>query len=136
MAYYNDIKPKFSNDGIIGYDIVEDVEAVKNALINLFTIRKGEVPGKPWLGNPLSLFLFDNIGFFEQKTMETSFRNTISLYEPRVRISRLTVNTSPEYNRISIYLEFWVLINNRETFENLRISLAHNEMTSIATRQA
>lgn len=136
MAYYKDITARTNNNQLVGYDIVEDLEAVKNSLVNLFTIEKGEVPGKPWLGNPLSVFLFDNIGFFEERTMETSFKNTISLYEPRVRVQSLTVTNSPEYNRISIFVQYIVLINNTETFDNLRISLAHNEMTSIATRQS
>ena len=136
MAYYTDIVPRVDGENLVGYGLVEDVDSVKNALINLFTIEKGEVPGKPWLGNPLSIFLFDNIGFFEQKTMETSFKNTIDLYEPRVQLEKLTVTPSPEYNRITIYLEFYVLINNTETLENLRISLAHNEMTNIAIRQS
>ena len=136
MAYYKDITPKVVSDNLVGYDVSEDLNAVKNALINLFTIEVGEVPGKPWLGNPLSLYLFDNIGFFEERAIETSFQNTIDLYEPRVRIVSLDITSSPEFNRISIYVEYIVLINNTETFDNLRISLAHNEMTAIATRQS
>ena len=136
MAYYRDIIPKIRNNALLGYNLVEDLDAVKNSLINLFTIEKGEVPGKPWLGNPLSIFLFDNIGFFEERTMETAFKNTIDLYEPRVQVTKLTVTNSPEYNRISVFVQYVVLINNTETFDNIRITLAHNEMTNIDTRQS
>ena len=136
MAYYTDISPKNDVSSQVGYVLVEDIEAVKNSLINLFTIEKGQVPGKPWLGSPITPFLFDNIGYFEERTIETSFRNTIKRFEPRVRVESLKVISSPEYNRISIYLEFFVLINNTKSFQNLRFSLAHNEMTNITTRQA
>ena len=136
MAYYTDIIPKTDLNNQVGYSLVEDVEAVKNSIMNLFTIQKGAVPGKPWLGSPITPYLFDNIGYFEERTMETSFINTLRKYEPRVRIERLNVISSPEYNRITINLDFFVLINNTETFQNLRFSMAHNEMTSISTRQS
>jgi len=136
MSYYTDIVPKTNEEDVVGYKLIHDIDAVKNSLINLFTIRKGEVPGKPWLGSPLTPYLFDNIGFFEEKAIQTAFKNTVALYEPRVDIQSLRVVASPEYNRITVTIKFYVLINNTKTFENLRFSLAHNEMTSIVTRHA
>ena len=136
MAYYKDIDPKYVAGELVGYNISENLVAVKNALRNLFTIEVGEVPGKPWLGNPVSIYLFDNINFFDERAIETAFENTIQLYEPRVRLIKLKIDSAPEYNRLTVYMEYIVLINNTETFDNLRFSLAHNEMTAIATRNS
>jgi len=67
MAVYNDITPKYENRTNVGYNSVSDLDAINNSLKNLFTIELGEVPGKPWLGNPISIYLFDNIGFLKKE---------------------------------------------------------------------
>ena len=135
MAFYKDIKPKFGSNGQIGYTASEDLEAVKNALKNLFLIKKGEVPGKPWLGSPLTIFLFDNIGFFEQQSIRTSFINTVENYEPRVQVVNLTVEGSPEYNSLTVNLDYYVYYESKNIQQNLRFSLSHNEMTNIDLRK-
>lgn len=136
MAKYFDISPKLLSGKHIGYDTVTDIDAIKNSLKNLFTIRKGEVPGKPWLGSPLTPYLFDNIGFFEERTIETVLMNTLEKYEPRVRLINIEVKQQQEYNSLYIVLNFIVYINNNEVFESLTFSLAHNTMTTIQTRTA
>lgn len=135
MAIYKDIIPKFSSQGQIGYGDSEDLDAVKNSLINLFMINKGDVPGKPWLGNSLSVFLFDNIGYFEEQTIKTSFINTIDNFEPRVEIIDLTVNGSPEYNAFNVNLTYYVSFYSDKIYQELKFSLNHNEMTSIDLRK-
>lgn len=135
MAYYKDIKPKYSTEGQIGYSDSEDMEAIKNSLKNLFLIKKGEVPGKPWLGSPLTIFLFDNIGFFEEKTIKTSFTNTVETFEPRVKIINLTIDGNYEHNSLTINLDYYVIFSGENIYQNLRFSLSHNEMTNIDLRK-
>ena len=130
MANYVDIRPKFDpNKNLIGYTNVEDVEAVKNSLRNLFSISMGEVPGKPWLGNPLKISLFDNIDYFTAYTLHKGIKNTLERYEPRVDIENLIVESYPEYNRIDIKLDYWVFLNTEKVFDQTTISLAYNTMT-------
>lgn len=135
MATYTDITPKFSNNSLIGYDKVTDLEAINNSIMNLFSIQQGEVPGKPWLGSPISVFVFDNIGFFEEKQLETNLRNTLELYEPRVELIDLTIDSQPEYNSLNIDIQYVIIIDVEEIFETVSFSLAHNSMTSISTRK-
>lgn len=134
MAYYRDLSPRKVNDALVGYNVSEDLEAVKNSLKNLFSIRLGTVPGKPWLGNPIDIHIFDNIGFFEKRTIQDAFINVIEKFEPRVDISSIDIKVSDEFQQITVYMEYYVLIESAEVYDNLRISLAQNEMTSIITR--
>jgi len=134
MAYYRDLAPRKVNDKLVGYQVSEDLLAVKNSLRNLFSIRLGTVPGKPWLGNPIDVHVFDNIGFFEKRTIEDAFRNVIEKFEPRVEIASLGIEVSNEFQQVTVYMEYYVLIDSAEVYDNLRISLAQNEMTAIVTR--
>jgi len=131
---YADITPKIKNGDQIGYSISTDLLAIQNSLKNLFTIELGEVPGKPWLGNPISLYLFDNIGHFEERAIETALRNVLEFYEPRVNLISIKIDKQDEYNSINIIIEYIIYIDNKEQFQTIDFSLAHNSMTSIAQR--
>ena len=134
MAVYKDIIPKYENREVVGYNTVTDLDAINNSLKNLFTIELGEVPGKPWLGNPISIYLFDNIGFFEERAIETALRNILEKYEPRVSLIGLKIIKEDEYNSINIILDYSAFINGQEVFENINLSVAHNMLTNISSR--
>jgi phage baseplate assembly protein W len=132
MAAYTDVTPKYNKqNSLIGYSLVNDLEAVKNSLRNLFSISQGEVAGKPWLGNPLNVSLFDQIDYFTAYTLHKGIKNTVERFEPRVQIENLVVNSYPERNQIDIVLDYWVLINNEQIFDQTVISLSYNTLTLI-----
>jgi len=131
---YKDITPTYTGIENTGYGIVEDLDAIQNSIKNLFTIELGEVPGKPWLGNPVSLYLFDNIGFFEERAIESALRNVLDKYEPRVTLVSIKITNQEEFNFLEIIINYIIFIDGNEVFQNLRLSLAHNSMTSIAQR--
>jgi phage baseplate assembly protein W len=132
MAAYTDISPKYDlTHNLVGYTLSEDLEAVKNSLRNLFSISQGEVPGKPWLGNPMNVSLFDNIDYFTAYTLHKGIKNTIERFEPRVLMENLVVNSYPERNLVEVTLDYWVLINNEKVFDQTVISLAYNTMTLV-----
>jgi len=131
---YSDIVPRIANNKLIGYKTVTNADAIANSLRNLFLIRKGEVPGKPWLGNPVTVFLFDNIGYFEQQSIRTSFINTLQNFEPRIEVVSIDIKVEPAYNTVDMYLEYSILFGEKNKIENIRMTLAYNNMTTIQTR--
>jgi phage baseplate assembly protein W len=132
MAAYTDVRPKFdNNNNLVGYSLSEDLEAVKNSIRNLFSITQGEVAGKPWLGNPMNISLFDQIDYFTAYSLHKGIKNTIERFEPRVLIENLVVNSYPDQNQVDIVLDYWILINNEQVFDQTVISLAYNTMTLI-----
>jgi len=132
---YTDFKPKRQGGEHIGYDIIDDEEAVTNALLNLFIIKQGSVPGKPWLGNPLDAFLFDFIGFFEEKTIRTSFQNVVAKYEPRATVVDLRITSHPEYNSLVLEIDFEIVINNEVLIKSIKATYASNKITSLHIRE-
>lgn len=133
---YRDIFPKKGIKGILtGWADAIDEEAVKNSLRNLFTINFGQVPGKPWLGNALNIYLFDNISYFEETAIKTAFINTIDKFEPRVKILDMKIDMEPEYNSISILIIYALNIGDVNRVKNYRFSLNYNTMTNISLRE-
>jgi len=131
---YVDISSPKNSYGSVYYERDYDIDAINNSIMNLFSIELGEVPGKPWLGNPLSFYLFDNIGYFEQRSIEISIRNTLSLYEPRVEIDYVYVKMEDDTNSMEINIGYYTLLGSQEVFEDLKFKYSHNNMTSIAQR--
>jgi len=135
MAEYKDIIPKYNNNIQIGYDDSFDEEAIQNSLYNLFLINQGEIPGKPWLGNPLQIFLFDNIGYFETETIKVAFINIVEKYEPRVNIIDIDINMESEYNNIMINIIYSILLGGNQKILNYRFSVNYNNITNISLRR-
>ena len=120
---YADIKPVFrpADKSLIGYEIVNDIEAIKNSLNNLFLIRLGEVPGKPYYGNGLYEILFDPMDQFIIKFIKEHITNQLEKYEPRVILESLDVANNPEYNKIDIHLKYYVVLKDEKYYETLII---------------
>jgi phage baseplate assembly protein W len=135
MAEYKDIISKYNNDIQIGYNNSFDEEAIQNSLYNLFLINQGEIPGKPWLGNPLQIFLFDNIGYFEIETIKVAFINIVEKYEPRVNIIDVDINIESEYNNIMINITYSILLGGNQQILNYRFSINYNNITNISLRR-
>ena len=120
---YVDLDPTYrpSDKSLTGYTRVYEVEAVKNSLRNLFLIRQGTVPGKPWLGNSLYSILFDAIDQFTVKFITEHIRNQLDKYEPRVTLVSINVDTNEAYNRIDVNMNYFITIQDEKYFDTLSI---------------
>ncbi len=135
MSHYIDYSPKNTiNNNLIGYDYDVDNEAVKNSIRNIFTIQKGECPGKPWFGNPLNIALFDLFDFFTNHQLEVSIINTLKLYEPRIVVENVDVHLAPEYNRIIVLIYFHYNIDNSVIYDSLEMPYTHNSISYLGGR--
>ena len=130
----NVANPMFHTGVLSGLTEIHDLEAIKNALLNLFLIQQGEVPGKPKIGNPLIIKVFDLFDSFTEKTIEASIINIVEKYEPRVNIEKVKVTLDPEFNRIIVIIDFTAIINNRIIGDTIYIPFAHNTKSYIGNR--
>lgn len=134
MAEFIDIDPVFKGTDLIKYALEEDEDAIKNSLLNIFTINKGEVPGKPDFGNPMNLQVFDLFNFFNQKDMEASIKAVITKYEPRVTLHNVIIIEAPEFNRIVIQLEYSFVVKDTVNYSTLEIPYSHNTISFLGGR--
>ena len=132
--FYTDITPKISGNTLVGYERVYDVEAVKNSIRNLFLCNKGSVPGKPFLGNPLNLELFELFDDTTAKNLETAITNEIEKFEPRVEVESVEIIQSLEMNRIIVTVYFSVYVAGVYINDILYLPFTHNTKSIVLGR--
>ena len=107
---YKDLDLDFTRHPVTN-DVVkiEDVEAVKRSVKNLVQTNFYERPFHPELGCGIRELLFENFtpltGIFIRRKVEEVITN----YEPRARLSQVTVNEQPDRNGIEVTVYFYVM---------------------------
>lgn len=109
-SFYKDLDLDFTRN-IVTNDVVkiEDVNAVKRSVKNLIQTNHYERPFHPELGCGIRELLFENFtpltGIFIKRKVEEVITN----YEPRARLSQVTVNEQPDRNGIQVTVYFYVM---------------------------
>jgi len=107
---FKDLDLDFTRN-IVTNDVVkiEDVNAVKRSVKNLIQTNHYERPFHPELGCGIRELLFENFtpltGIFIRRKVEEVITN----YEPRARLSQVTVNEQPDRNAIGVTVYFYVM---------------------------
>ena len=93
----------------INYDLIvlKNETAIARSVRNLVFTLPGERFFNPDLGSDISQVLFENIDAITATNIQKQIEDTISLYEPRVRL--IDVDVKPDYDNN----EFFVTINYR-----------------------
>jgi phage baseplate assembly protein W len=133
---YKDITPYNKNNKTIGYKDSINEEAILNSLRNLFLISVGQVPGKPWLGNPINVNLFENIDPFTEHSIKAAYINTIENFEPRVLVEDLIIDDMVSHpNEINVELKYYNLYEDRNILKEYRFSVNYNNITNLTLRE-
>lgn len=114
INFYKDLSLDFTPHPVSGdvRPIVDDL-AVKRALMNLISTKKGSRPFNPEYGSNIGDFLFRSSDVFTQSEIEKSLYDTISRYEPRVNV--LVIDAQFEDLGIKIKIDFIIRNSNRQT---------------------
>jgi len=109
-SFYKDLYLDFTRN-VVTNDVVkiEDVNAVKRSVKNLIQTNHYERPFHPELGCGIRELLFENFtpltGIFIRRKVEEVITN----YEPRARLSQVSVNEQPDRNGIEVTVYFYVM---------------------------
>lgn len=117
---YKDIDLSFENKPTDGSNPVttdvykkEDAAAVKQAIKNLLMTNFGEKPFIPYYGANLQSLLFDLADEEIETSIDIAIRSAVQNYEPRASIRDVRVRALPDYNSVSVYVEF-LIVNTEE----------------------
>lgn len=93
----------------INYDLIvlKNETAIARSVRNLVFTLPGERFFNPDLGSDISQVLFENVDAITATNIQKQIEDTISVYEPRVRL--INVDVKPDYDNN----EFFVTINYR-----------------------
>ena len=109
-SFFKDLDLDFTRN-VVTNDVVkiEDVNAVKRSVKNLIQTNNYERPFHPELGCGIRELLFENFtpltGIFIRRKVEEVITN----YEPRAKLSQVTVNEQPDRNGIEVTVYFYVM---------------------------
>lgn len=94
----------YTDLGLVGYNI-DDIDAVVNAVKNLFSIMIGEVPFNRALGSNLRDYLFRPITKSTSISVMADLTSTLGRFEPRVKLhSSSKVIPDPDNRRFKLEL--------------------------------
>ena len=84
-------------------------EAVKNNLINFFLTNENERYLNPTFGGNLRAFIFEQITSGNIEYLQEDIQNQLGLYFPNVVVANLDINSSIDYNQITVELTYNVI---------------------------
>lgn len=81
------------------------ISSVKNLVLTNFYER----PFQPQLGSNVRRLLFENIDTVIAAQLERAIEETITNFEPRVQISKITAVPRPDENKYGVEMEFFII---------------------------
>jgi phage baseplate assembly protein W len=85
--------------------------AIINSVKNLISTNFYEKPFRPEIGSSVRSLLFENVDPLVASRLERSIEETILNYEPRVSVTNVRAQASPDENLYLVTLTF-IIINN------------------------
>lgn len=83
--------------------------AVINSVKNLVSTNYYERPFRPQIGSGVRNLLFENVDPVIAAQLERAITETIGNYEPRVSVSTISAIATPDENRYSITMTFFII---------------------------
>ena len=99
-----------------------DAAAVKQAVKNLLMTNFGEKPFQPKYGGNLNGLLFELADDVTADDIEIAVSNAITVYEPRAKIIKITVDVDTDVNSAGVKVEFQIV--NTEEIVLLQTTIA------------
>ena len=106
---YKDLNLNFTRHPVKGtLSALTDVAAVKRSVRNLVMYNHYEKPFHPEIGSGVRGLLFENMTPFISNTLRRMIEDTITNFEPRVRLAEVAVNPNFDNNVYEVTVEFYV----------------------------
>ena len=104
---YTDVDFSFRANPVTG-DIAlkRDDRAIKQSVLNILLTKRGERPFDPNFGTNITAQLFENFDPIVETLIDEEVRSSLRNNEPRVRVLNVTVDGSPDNNRLDVSVEF------------------------------
>lgn len=113
---YSDFDFAFRANPVTG-DIAlkKDIEAIKQSVINILLTNKGERPFFPTFGSNIRSYLFENFDPVTRTLLENSIQESITNYEPRVKVLNVDVTDLSDRNALNFSVEVEIISPTRIT---------------------
>ena len=107
---FKDISASFQinplNGDLIG---IINQNAIARSIRNLVLTGPGERPFNPALGSGVGSLLFDSLDSITAASIKTEIRDTITNFEPRVRLNEVIVKANSEANAFDTKITYTII---------------------------
>lgn len=97
------------------------VDAVKKSIRNLILTNVYERIFRPNLGSGVAQLLFEPVNPLTQRTLETTIRDVLRIYERRATITDVVVNVNADYNGYDTVIKF--IVDSESTIASVSVFL-------------
>ena len=106
---YRDVDYKFVLDAR-GYDFhnLDDINAIRNGLVNIFSWRRGERIILPEFGNTLYRFLYESITSEVLNDIQRECVEMITRWEPRISILNVNLEAFPDDHEVLVEVQYTI----------------------------
>lgn len=94
--------------------IKKSTNAVKQSILHLLQLKRGDKPFHPEIKSPIYEYLFENATAVVQVVLEDEIRNYLNVYEPRVYLHSVSISY-PDANSINCNIS-GTIINIQQPF--------------------
>ena len=117
---YSDIDFSFTrtpgrNDIALSFDEMAVIRSVRYLMLT----NNYERPFQPEIGSNIRKLLFEPIDYLTTNSLKSAIEPTINNFEPRVKLSQVTVRANEEKNSYDVSMEFYIGNNVEPTSINL-----------------
>jgi phage baseplate assembly protein W len=88
---------------------LKNANAIARSIRNLIMTVPGERPFNPVLGSQVTNLLFENLDKLTASSIKSEIINTISNFEPRVRLNEVIVKAQPDNYQFDVQIQYYII---------------------------
>jgi phage baseplate assembly protein W len=89
--------------------VLKNEEAIKQSVKNLVLTKLGERLFNPNIGTNTTGYLFELTTTFSANSLIEEIENVLTVYEPRIQLSNITVNIEDDSNEFAVVIEYLIV---------------------------
>ena len=88
---------------------LKNANAIARSIRNLIMTVPGERPFNPVLGSQVTSLLFENLDKLTASSIKSEIINTVTNFEPRVRLNEVIVKAQPNNNQFDVQIQYYII---------------------------
>ena len=110
VQQFKDISASFQINPL-NRDLIQlkNANAIARSIRNLIMTVPGERPFNPVLGSQVTSLLFENLDKLTASSIKSEIINTVSNFEPRVRLNEVIVKAQPNNNQFDVQIQYYII---------------------------
>tara|TARA_Y100000361_G_scaffold90410_1_gene80418 strand:- start:106 stop:507 length:402 start_codon:yes stop_codon:yes gene_type:complete len=107
---FSDISASFQINPL-NRDLIQlkNANAIARSIRNLIMTVPGERPFNPVLGSQVTSLLFENLDKLTASSIKSEIINTVTNFEPRVRLNEVIVKAQPNNNQFDVQIQYYII---------------------------